>query len=495
MSPSLRAGLLGAGLVVGHFTALRVLPPGSQAATNLSVGVLILSALIAAASAGAAARRNTGRARYGWAVLALGMVGWAFGETVWAFYVTFREGHAPFPNVGDFGFLLMVPGAVAGMVAVLGVRRGLLRVMLDGLVIAGSLLFLSWAFILEPVYQAGNLTAGAKAMSLAYPLSDVLLAAVALILLHRAAPGHRATAALILAAALALSVGDLGFAYLNQHSTYTCGDPIDTGWVAGFVLMALAAHRAPAARPGDDAEQSVPILLWLPYLPLALAVLAAVDLLASGDRLSAFLSVLLGTVLLLVLARQLVALRDNTALSRDLHRVVAELRERENELHHLAYHDPLTGLANRALFVSAAEAARADETLAVLYLDLDGFKPVNDLHGHAAGDALLVEVGRLLRAHTRAEDLVARLGGDEFAVLMPGVSGRSEAEDLARRLTERLTEPFGILGHTVRIGASVGVGLREEGDLSVDALLRRADESMYAVKSTRPGRRPVVERV
>ncbi len=465
----MRAILAGAALVAGHFIALRVLPSGSQAATNLSVGMLILSALIAAASATATARRCTGRARYGWAVLATGMVGWAFGESVWAFYVTFREGNAPFPNLGDFGFLLMVPGAVAGMVAVLGVRRGLLRVMLDGLIIAGSLLFLSWVFVLEPVYRAGNLTAAAKAVSLAYPLSDVLLAAVALILLPRAAPGFRATAALILAAALALSVGDLGFAYLNQHSTYTCGDPIDTGWVAGFVLIALAAHRAPSSR--QHPAQSVPILLWLPYVPLAVAILAAVEQMASGHGLTAFLSVLLGAVILLVLARQMVALRDNTALSRDLHRVVAELRERESELHHLAYHDPLTGLANRALFVGSAEAA-PDGPLAVLYLDLDGFKPVNDRFGHAAGDALLVEVGRVLRAETRDDDLVARLGGDEFAVLLPGVTDRSEAEDLGRRLTARLSEPFLILGHEVRIGASVGAGLREPGDLSVDALLR-----------------------
>lgn len=483
----MRAILLGAALVVGHFVALRVLPSGSQAATNLSVAVLILSALLAGASAAATARRCAGRARHGWAVLAVGMVGWAFGESVWAFYVTFRQGNAPFPNLGDFGFLLMVPGAVAGMVAVLGVRRGLLRVMFDGLVIAGSLLFLSWVFVGERVYLAGNLTAGAKAVSLAYPLSDVVLAAVALILLPRAAAGYRSTAALMLAAALALSVGDLGFAYLNQHSTYTCGDPIDTGWVAGFVLIALAAHRAPSSRR-DVTEQSVPILVWLPYVPLAVAILAAVDRLASGKGLSGFLSVLLGTVILLVLARQMVALRDNTALSRDLHRVVAELRERESELHHLAYHDPLTGLANRALFVDTAEGAE-EGPLAVLYLDLDGFKPVNDRFGHAAGDALLVEVGRLLRAETREDDLVARLGGDEFAVLMPGVDDRAEAEDLGRRLSARLAEPFLILGNTVRIGASVGVGLREPGDLSVDALLRRADESMYAIKSTRPGRR------
>ncbi|MCU7725015.1 GGDEF domain-containing protein [Actinoplanes sp. KI2] len=491
MSRQVRVTLLGAGLVVTHFLALRLLPAGSQAATNVSVGMLILGALIAAASAVRTARRCAGRARYGWAVLAVGMVGWAFGESVWAYYVTFREGNAPFPNLGDFGFLTMVPAAVAGLVAVLGVRRGLLKVMLDGLVIAGSLLFLSWVFVLEDVYRDGSLTAGAKAVSLAYPLSDVLLASVALILLRRAAAGHRMTAALMLAAAVALSVGDLGFAYLNQHATYNCGNPIDTGWVAGFILIALAAHRAPASRRGD-AGQSVPFLPWLPYVPLAAAVLAAVELLARGEKMTAFLAVLLGTVILLVLVRQMVALRDNTALSRDLRRVVAQLRAREQELHHLAYHDALTGLANRALFVRSAEEA-LDGPFALLYLDLDGFKPVNDQHGHAVGDALLVEVGRVLRAETREGDLVARLGGDEFAVLMPGVTDRAEAEEVGARLAVGLAEPFTISGRRVVIGASVGVAVRAPDDLDLDAVVRRADAQMYAVKSTRPGRRPVLD--
>ncbi|MFB9415171.1 GGDEF domain-containing protein [Dactylosporangium matsuzakiense] len=479
MSRQVRAVLLGSGLVAAHFLALRLLPSGSQAATNVSVGMLILAALLAALSAARTARRSAGRSRAGWTALAVGMVGWAFGESVWAFYVTFREGHAPFPNLGDAGFLIMVPGAVAGMVAVLGVRRGLLRVMLDGLLIAGSLLFLSWVFVLEGVYRAGNLTVAAKAVSLAYPLSDVLLAAVALILLPRAARGQRTTAALMLAAAVALSIGDLGFAYLNQHGTYNCGDPIDTGWVAGFVLIALAAHRVPSGRA--ERGQSVPFLPGLPYVPLTGAVLAAVALLARGERLTIFPAVLLGTVILLVLVRQMAALRDNTTLSRDLQRVVAQL-------HHLAYHDPLTGLGNRALFVERAQEA-FDGPLALLYLDLDGFKPVNDRYGHAAGDALLVEVGALLRAETRDADLVARLGGDEFVVLMPGVTSRAEAGEVGARIEARLARPFTILGHRVVVGASVGVGVREPGDVSIDALLRRADALMYTAKSARRGRR------
>ncbi|HWS39259.1 MAG TPA: GGDEF domain-containing protein [Actinoplanes sp.] len=481
----MRLLLTGAGLVAGHFLILRALPPDSQAATNFSVTVLILSALAAAASALVAARRGTGRSRIAWAVLAVGVTGWALGESTWAYYVSVRETTAPFPNVGDFGFLLMIPCTVAALIAFLGVRRGLLRVMLDGLLIAGSLLVVSWLLVLESVYRAGNLTALAKAVSAAYPLGDVLIAAIALILLPYAEPSRRRSAALVVGGAVAFSTADLGFAYLNQHASYTCGHPVDSGWVAGFVMFALAAHHAPADRPGT-VTAPLPILLWLPYLPMAVAVLAAAERVATGGRLDTFTTAVLGTVILLVLARQLVALRDNSALSRELHQAVAELRRSEERLRHLAYHDPLTGAANRALFLDRAES-RATGSLTVLYLDLDGFKPVNDRLGHAAGDTLLVEVVHRLRAETRDTDLVARLGGDEFAILLSPDATAADADHLSTRLATRLSTPFTIDGQPVTIGASIGTASRDATTHDPASVLRRADEAMYRAKArTRP---------
>lgn len=473
--------LTGAGLVAGHFLILRALPPGSQAATDFSVTVLILSALAAAASALVTARRGTGRSRIAWAVLAVGVTGWAFGESTWAYYVSVRETTAPFPNVGDFGFLLMTPCMVAALIAFLGVRRGLLRVMLDGVLIAGSLLVVSWVLVLESVYRAGNLTPLAKAVSAAYPLGDVLIAAIALILLPYAEPSRRRSATLVVGGAIAFSTADLGFAYLNQQSSYNCGHPVDSGWVAGFVLFALAAHHAPADRP-DTVTSPVPILLWLPYLPMAVAVLAAAERVAAGGRLDSFTTLVLGMVILLVLARQLVALRDNSALSQELHQVVAELRRSEEQLRHLAYHDPLTGAANRALFMDQAQS-RNTGPFTVLYLDLDGFKPVNDRFGHASGDALLVEVVHRLRTETRDTDLVARLGGDEFAILLAPDATAGDAEHLRDRLATRLNDPFTIDGQPVTIGVSIGTASRDAGTHDPASVLRRADEDMYRAKA------------
>jgi diguanylate cyclase (GGDEF)-like protein len=164
---------------------------------------------------------------------------------------------------------------------------------------------------------------------------------------------------------------------------------------------------------------------------------------------------------------------------------VDELRETEGKLRHLAYHDPLTGLANRVLLQECTEQAverqRTEQSsLGVVYIDLDDFKAVNDRLGHAAGDALLVMASERMRACTRPSDTVARLGGDEFIVLLPGLTNESDAETLGRRLVDELSRPFVIGVHVVQIGASVGVAVQPAG-VTGDPL-RDADIAMYNAK-------------
>jgi diguanylate cyclase (GGDEF)-like protein len=175
------------------------------------------------------------------------------------------------------------------------------------------------------------------------------------------------------------------------------------------------------------------------------------------------------------------------ALAETFNRMREALIERERRISDLAYRDALTGLPNRALFndrlqQALAAAARADEGLAVMVMDLDRFKYVNDTLGHPIGDLLLCEVGQRLRdALLRATDTVARLGGDEFAVLLPGGTAEA-AERIARRMREALERPMVIGGQLVDVSASIGiVRFPEHGDELHD-LMRRADVAMYAAK-------------
>jgi diguanylate cyclase (GGDEF)-like protein len=151
------------------------------------------------------------------------------------------------------------------------------------------------------------------------------------------------------------------------------------------------------------------------------------------------------------------------------------------ELVHRAHHDPLTGVANRATLYERAEAAAAAGGGAVLHLDLDDFKVINDTYGHSTGDELLVEVARRLRAAGGEGSCPARLGGDEFALLLPGVTDPAAAGAVAERLLADLSEPVPVRDATVRVAASIGVALTAPGLTAAD-VVRCADIAMYAAK-------------
>ena len=177
-----------------------------------------------------------------------------------------------------------------------------------------------------------------------------------------------------------------------------------------------------------------------------------------------------------------------------------ERREAEAELERLAYHDPVTDLPNRSLLQDrlgmALAAARRERQLgALLFVDLDHFKMINDLHGHSQGDALLVEVAERLRCSLREEDTVARLGGDEFVILCARLGGDTlvaarRARRLADKLVQALVRPLDIRGHSHRLTASIGITLFPKGLESGEDLLREADTAMYRAKEA--GRNAVV---
>lgn len=171
---------------------------------------------------------------------------------------------------------------------------------------------------------------------------------------------------------------------------------------------------------------------------------------------------------------------------------VSTVKAMQAALAEQALHDQLTGLANRRLLIrriedALADASRAGSPVAVLMLDLDGFKHVNDTFGHGAGDALLVEATARLRRCTRAVDTLARIGGDEFVLLLPGTTA-DEAVLVAERIHTQLQPPIVVMGHPVALGASVGIAVTEDGAPSVDQLLRHADDAMYAAKRAGRGR-------
>jgi diguanylate cyclase (GGDEF)-like protein/PAS domain S-box-containing protein len=168
-------------------------------------------------------------------------------------------------------------------------------------------------------------------------------------------------------------------------------------------------------------------------------------------------------------------------------RDITEIATARERIASLAYSDPLTGLANRASLVPSLEQAvqrarRRNAKLAVVFLDLDGFKQINDLYGHDAGDALLVDLAGRLRQHLRSSDLIARLGGDEFLVVLEEVQDIAPVEVVAKKLLAEAERPYAISGHAATVTASIGISVCPDDAVDAGALMKHADTAMYAAK-------------
>jgi diguanylate cyclase (GGDEF)-like protein len=230
----------------------------------------------------------------------------------------------------------------------------------------------------------------------------------------------------------------------------------------------------------DGAERPDGVIeLYLPYAPVAAAV--AEDVRTMGIALVASLTVF-----------YLVVFRLIASASTKLRRQKEALQSSAERDRHQATHDALTGLPNWELLrdrlaQGLAAAGRSDGEVALLLIDLDRFKEINDTLGHSYGDKLLCQVGPRLRSVLREGDTVARLGGDEFAVLLPLVDGVGEAEQVAARLREALHQPFDVDGVALDVEASVGIALSPWHGTDTEALLRNADIAMYVAKELKAG--------
>lgn len=171
-----------------------------------------------------------------------------------------------------------------------------------------------------------------------------------------------------------------------------------------------------------------------------------------------------------------------------LQQEISERKKVEEKLLHLASHDGLTGLPNRGLLGdrvtrAIANANRHKNQLALMFVDLDGFKAVNDTLGHEAGDEVLISVTALLLEDTRDSDTVARIGGDEFVIMLTDITDKSGIEQVAKKVVERLVRPIDFKGQVAQIGASIGIAVYPGDADDQEALLRCADQAMYEVKS------------
>ncbi|GHJ18198.1 putative bifunctional diguanylate cyclase/phosphodiesterase [Micromonospora sp. AKA38] len=463
-----RVGLVAAAVVVlGEMIWLVAALPGAALVSDL--GAMAVSSWAAVLCVGAARRHPVPLRRF-WLLLATTMALAALGRTVWTVERLSGIDLPHTPLVGG----LFTAGIVTGTAALLCSRAGgssligQARTLLDGVIVGLALIPIGWVVVFRDL-AAADLSDPLRTFGLLYPMFDLMQLTI---LVAVAGPGRPMWRALtLIGAGLAIRAGaDAVYVSLVAHGSYAPGHPVDVCWPLSYLLVGLAT-RCPAPGGGDredDAGES-PLPPWwrvaLPYLPVGGAIVAVMVSGQTPHLVFVGMMALLGVL----------ALRQGLAANENL-RLVARLRR-------LAYSDQLTGLPNRLTFIRRLRRAlRAGGPVAVVLLDLDGFKQVNDRFGHAAGDRLLTTTAARMRDATGPDGMVARLGGDEFAVLVAG--DRPVApERLAVRLLAALEPLPGEEDLGVHPSASIGIAEYGPQHSSHTDLLRDADIAMYAAKA------------
>jgi diguanylate cyclase (GGDEF)-like protein len=409
----------------------------------------------------------------GWHLLAAGISLWVLGDLLWNANRTVFDAR-PFPSVADVAYLASYPFLFLGLLRLLRDRlAGRDRAAaLDAAAVTVAVALPALAFVLGPLADDDTFGRLARGVAIAYPVAGLLLLGIVVRLLL--APGPRTTAFWLLVAGIGSNlVANTIFALPRVTARSLAGSPVDGLYLLGYLLIGAAALHPSMVGVGAPSPARPAVAPYRARMAMVgLAGLSAPAVLA-GEAIDGHVRhvplVLAGwCVFLAVVLGRLVLLLRHLA--------------REAQL------DPLTRLANRSHLVDRVDAVlrqrRAGDShdVALLYLDIDRFKVVNDSIGHAGGDRLLVQVAARLEAIVRPGDLVARLGGDEFVVLCQQIADEPAARAVADRLGDGLADPFWVDGTPHFLSASIGIS-RATATSDPAAMLKDADAAMYRAKA------------
>jgi len=354
----------------------------------------------------------------------------------------------------DFWYLFFYPLMLIGILRFISVsRQHKLRDIVDALIIGLGLITLGTALLLRPVlpHFAGNPSATFFAIS--YPVADLVLVSVVVTLV--AMKGLTRRHLILCTGVVVFAATDFLYLWLAVNSSYQLGSLVDDGWLLGILFIAESFWQPDIDSTMKDGVSPVLITLAV-FLSATLLALIALQ----PAYLPQFILIPAIATLALAFTRMAIALNQTRHIGQE--RLLART-------------DELTGLPNRRRLISEIEAFVAKEG-SLLLLDLDGFKPINDLHGHETGDRVLQQVARRFDRALPHGALLARLGGDEFGVLYEGA--QESAMEVALALHATLSYPFQIDDKEIRLGVSIGVARNNGGD----DLLQRADNAMYKAK-------------
>ncbi len=424
-------------------------------------------------------RRNRPADRRPWLLIAAGQASFLTADICYYILESINE-EAPFPSIADIFYLGMYPLVIMGLlrlVAQTSPGRDWSS-LVDAAIVATATFAVFGVLVMDRYLTDPSLDLAGRVISVCYPVMDVALIAVAarlIGLVHLRRPAF----VLLLAGLCSLLVADMIYGILNSAGVFETGGVADVFWLGFYVLLAAAALHPDMAEPPQERDQGLSMTRsGIAVLTTTTLMVPMIDLIW-GEPVDKILTTVCSSILFLLVITRLLGL-------------VGVIQRNERRARYDAMHDSLTGLGNRVLFahrVNEFGGGQSTGIVAILFIDLDDFKTVNDSLGHELGDQLLATVGQRLRSCVREEDLVARLSGDEFAILVESAVDRQDAVAAARRVQDALAVPISVADRNITISASVGITVEDaEAFVNSDELLRAADSAMYHAKASGKGR-------
>jgi diguanylate cyclase (GGDEF)-like protein len=479
-----RALVVGGGLFFAIYATGTLLRP-SELYLRFQTDILYeLPVLVALGVSAVAIAGSRGRERVGWVCMAFVLFAWLLGDSTYSYYDLALDRETPFPGWADVWYYAGYLAFIAAIPLLMFPKEKLrdYRWLVDAgiiMIVGGAL---AWQYVLDPIVMSeGSYREFGTLVSLGYPLLDIVLLGALVTALYATNWQWSTRGILLIAATAATAVSDIIYTYLTAVNGYDqIGSPLDLGWIASYVLLAICF--ATPGRPMRRVSERRPSLVGL-VLPYAAATPLLALVIAETARGEPPLMLMLSATvcMALVLVRQFLTLRENLSF--------------EGKLRYAATHDQLAGIGNRHHFEEDVEshlalARKTGAGGALLFLDLDDFKALNDELGHRAGDRFLADYAAMLRDQFGTTGCLARWGGDEFALLAPDVDARG-----ARKLANRILRATGehvtfVDGKPMRTSASIGIALTSRDGETADEVLTCAGLALKEAKER--GRNRVV---
>jgi diguanylate cyclase len=458
-------------------------------------------------------KKTKNRGNYFWLFLFFGTLSLCIAEGIWDYYELILKRGVPFPGWADLFYILQIVFYLFAFLYKLYEKKesySMLRFLFDIVIIMIVTTTLSWRFILQDIFTDPSLTNTALLVSAAYPIGDLVLIFGAVSMLLSSNEILPKKVLLFISAGLFFQIfADIAYMYLIAGELYESGSLLDPLWPLAGMLIGLSGFYSSEEDSKNKKKQNSSIhknqlgikRQLIPYA--AIIILLSIWYVEQSSADSLLIGLLLSS--LLVLIRQVITIIQNNSLLLQLQHLNEELEEKVSDrtkelsvknkqltrmikhMEHIAYHDGLTGLPNRRMFeaklTEAIKKAEKEKNLAaVLFIDLDRFKNINDTFGHGFGDLLIRNVAQRLRKGVENRFIVSRQGGDEFTILLDSVSSIEYVQQIAERISKLSQKSFLIEEQEIRTSFSIGIAIYPMDGENVESLLKNADAAMYRTK-------------